>query len=71
MRFALIFPMKRIAARLLSMLPALCAAAPVLAGDGAAVPEGSALALFALGIVGVIVGWRGGMRPKDRSKRRK
>lgn len=63
--------MKRIVARLLSMLPALCAAAPVLAGDGTPVPEGSALTLFALGIIGVIVGWRGGMRPKDRGKPRK
>ncbi|HTN15480.1 MAG TPA: hypothetical protein VL094_11830 [Sphingomonadaceae bacterium] len=63
--------MKLIVTRLLSMLPALCAAAPVLAGDGAQVPEGSALTLFALGIIGVIVGWRGGMRPKDRGKHRK
>ncbi|KPL68531.1 hypothetical protein SZ64_10695 [Erythrobacter sp. SG61-1L] len=60
--------MKRLAARLFSMLPALCVAAPVLASDGAAVPEGSALTLFALGILGVIIGRKGAMRPKDREK---
>lgn len=44
-------------------------ASPALAGDGVQVPEGSALTLFALGVLGVIVGRRGSMRPKDRNRK--
>jgi hypothetical protein len=40
-------------------------ASPALAGDSVPVPEGSALTLLALGLIGVIVGRRGAMRPKD------
>ena len=40
----------------------LLSAAPALADEGAQVPEGSQLTLFALGILGVIVGRRASMR---------
>lgn len=42
------------------------AASPALAGgDRAQVPEASALTLFALGVLGILVGRRGAMRSKD------
>jgi len=44
------------------------AASPAMAASGAQVPEGSAVTLFALGLLGVIIGRRGAMRPKDRDK---
>ena len=43
-------------------------ASPALADNGTQVPEGSAITLFALGLIGVIIGRRGAMRPKDRAK---
>jgi hypothetical protein len=49
------------------ILACLLAASPALAGEGTQVPEGSALTLFALGLLGVVVGRRGSMR-KDRAK---
>ena len=52
--------------RLAFILICALSASPALAGEGAQVPEGSALTLFALGLLGVIVGRRGAMRPKDR-----
>ena len=39
--------------------------APVMAADASQVPEGSSLTLFALGILGVIVGRKLSMGPKD------
>jgi hypothetical protein len=48
--------------RILLSLWLLLSAAPALAGEGAQVPEGSQLTLFALGILGVIVGRRASMR---------
>jgi hypothetical protein len=50
------------------ILACLFAASPALAADSTQVPEGSALTLFALGLIGVIVGRRGSMRPKDRAE---
>ena len=45
------------------------AASPALAnGDGAQVPEASAMTLFALGVLGIIVGRRGAMRRKDKGE---
>ena len=56
--------------KLPSMLVALTlalAASPALAnGEGAQVPEASAMTLFALGVLGIIVGRRGAMRGKDK-----
>lgn len=45
----------------------LASAAPAAANGGTPVPEPSNLALFALGVIGVIVGRRGarGRRPRD------
>ena len=48
--------------RMLLSLWLLLSAAPALAAEGAQVPEGSHLTLFALGILGVIVGRRASMR---------
>jgi hypothetical protein len=48
--------------RLPPALLMLAAATPAWAGDGTAVPEGSQLTLFALGLLGVIVGRRASMR---------
>lgn len=50
--------------RLTFALAALAYAAPAWAQDGAAVPEGSQLTLFALGLLGVIIGRRASMRRK-------
>lgn len=48
--------------RMLFSLWLLLSAAPALAADMAQVPEGSQLTLFALGILGVIIGRRASMR---------
>jgi hypothetical protein len=48
--------------RILLSLWLLLSAAPALADQGAQVPEGSQLTLFALGLLGVIVGRRASMR---------
>lgn len=50
--------------RLFIALSALVSAVPASAADGTAVPEGSHLTLFALGLIGVIVGRRASMRRK-------
>ena len=46
-------------------------ASPALANNGAQVPEASAMTLFALGVLGVIVGRRGAMRSKKRDADRR
>ncbi len=62
--FALIFSMPGFVSRIVPIALLACAS-PAMAANGAQVPEGSAAALFALGLLGVIVGRRGAMRPKD------
>ena len=52
--------------RLLLALTALVSAAPAWAQDGTAVPEGSHLTLFALGLIGVLIGRRASMGVKKR-----
>lgn len=52
--------------RILIALAALVSSAPAWAQDGTAVPEGSHLTLFALGVLGVIIGRRASMRVKKR-----
>lgn len=49
-------------------LLATLVASPALASGSTPVPEGSALTLFALGLLGVIIGRRGAMRPRDRKE---
>jgi hypothetical protein len=53
-------------ARILITLAMLASAAPAWAGDPASVPEGSQVTLFALGLLGVIVGRRASSRSKRR-----
>ena len=53
--------------RLLLALAALVSSAPAWAQQGTAVPEGSHLTLFALGLIGVVVGRRLSMRSRKRS----
>jgi hypothetical protein len=48
--------------RILTSLTLFLAASPVMAQGSAQVPEGSQLTLFALGLLGVIVGRRLSMR---------
>ena len=49
-----------------AVLALALAASPAFAnGEGAQVPEASAVTLFALGVLGVLVGRRGAMRGKD------
>ena len=55
-------------ARLLIALVALLSAAPAWAEDGTAVPEGSHLTLFALGLLGVIIGRRASMNAQRRAR---
>lgn len=43
----------------------LIPATPAFAENGAAVPEASSALLLALGVLGIIIGRRGGKRPKD------
>ena len=52
-------------ARLLFAAVALLAASPAWAGETAAVPEGSNLTLFALGLAGVLIGRRASRRKRD------
>lgn len=42
---------------------ALCAAQPALASSGASIPDPSNLALFAIGVLGLIVGRQGSRNP--------
>jgi hypothetical protein len=53
-------------ARPLAVLAFAVAASPALAGEvGAQVPEASAVTLFALGVLGVLVGRQASKRSKD------
>ena len=54
--------------RIALALAALASSAPAWAGDGTAVPEGSHLTLFALGLIGVIVGRRASMNAQRRKQ---
>ncbi len=56
--------------RITLALAALVSSAPAWAQDGTAVPEGSHLTLFALGLIGVIVGRRASMNAKRRRQDR-
>ena len=47
---------------------ALLSAAPAWAQDGTAVPEGSHMTLFALGLIGVIVGRRASINAQRRQR---
>ena len=47
---------------------ALLSAAPAWAQDGTAVPEGSHVTLFALGLIGVIVGRRASITAQRRQR---
>jgi len=49
---------------------ALVSAVPAWAADGTAVPEGSHLTLFALGLIGVIVGRRASINAQRRKRDR-
>ena len=60
--------MEKFALRLAVLMFALWAGPASAAGEGAQVPEASAMTLFALGVLGVIVGRRGAMRPKKRDE---
>ena len=57
---------RRMVVRLSLAFTALVSSAPAWAQDGTAVPEGSHLTLFALGVIGVIIGRRASMRVKKR-----
>jgi hypothetical protein len=54
--------------RFLVALAALTTAAPAWAHDSTAVPEGSHLTLFALGLLGVIVGRRASINAQRRTR---
>ncbi len=54
------------AVRILVALVALLSAAPAWAHDSTAVPEGSHVTLFALGLLGVIVGRRASINAQRR-----
>ena len=54
--------------RIALALSAFASSAPAWAGDGTAVPEGSHLTLFALGLIGVIVGRRASMNAQRRKQ---
>ena len=55
--------------RILVALVALLSATPAWAEDGTAVPEGSHLTLFALGLLGVIIGRRASMNAQRRARK--
>lgn len=52
-------------ARMMFAFMALLSSAPAWARESAAVPEGSNLTLFALGVLGVIIGRRASMKRKS------
>jgi hypothetical protein len=54
--------------RFLVALAALATAAPAWAHDSTAVPEGSHVTLFALGLLGVIVGRRASINAQRRTR---
>ena len=54
--------------RFLVALAALATAAPAWAQDSTAVPEGSHVTLFALGLIGVIVGRRASINAKGKDR---
>ena len=54
--------------RLLLALTALFYAAPAWAQESSAVPEGSQVTLFALGLIGVIVGRRASINVQRRQR---
>ena len=54
--------------RILAALVILVSAAPAWASDSTAVPEGSDVTLFALGLIGVIVGRRASMTAQRRTR---
>ena len=54
--------------RIALALAALASSAPAWAQDGTAVPEGSHLTLFALGLLGVIIGRRASINAQRRKK---
>ena len=56
-------------ARFLFALLALASAAPAWAGESTAVPEGSHLTLFALGVLGVVVGRRASIWAQRRDRK--
>lgn len=56
--------------RILVALTALVSSTPAWAEDGTAVPEGSHLTLFALGLLGVIVGRRASINAQRRARER-
>ena len=53
--------------RILAALVLLVSAAPAWAGTSTAVPEGSDVTLFALGLLGVIIGRRASMNAQRRA----
>lgn len=55
-------------ARVVIALLLLVTPAAALAGDSAQVPEGSQVTLFALGLLGVIVGRRASMKRPDQDR---
>ena len=55
-------------ARIALAVVALLSAAPAWAQDGTAVPEGSHVTLFALGLIGVIVGRRASINAQRRQR---
>ena len=56
------------APRILVAVIALASAAPAWAHDSTAVPEGSHVTLFALGLIGVIVGRRASINAQRRAR---
>lgn len=54
--------------RILAAVAVLVSAAPAWAQENAAVPEGSHLTLFALGVLGVIVGRRAAISAQRRQR---
>ena len=56
------------APRILVALIALASAAPAWAHDSTAIPEGSHVTLFALGLIGVIVGRRASITAQRRAR---
>ena len=56
--------------RIILAFAALVSSAPAWGQDGTAVPEGSHLTLFALGLLGVIVGRRASISAQRRKKDR-
>lgn len=68
MSLALRYAMPKLASTIAALTLALAASPAFANGEGAQVPEASAATLFAMGLLGILIGRRGAMKSQDRDE---